>query len=130
MTATLITGGAGFIGSHLVEALLASGQQVRVLDNFSTGHAANLAHLPDVEVVRGDVRDAALVDTLVREVDYVLHLAAVVSVPQSMSDPSFTNAVNVEGTLNLLNSAREHGLKRLARSTSTAGIRGPSRIRR
>lgn len=120
MTSTLVTGGAGFIGSHLVEALLKRGQQVRVLDNFSTGHAANLAHLSGIDVISGDVRDEALVDSLVREVDYVLHLAAVVSVPQSMSDPVLTNAVNIDGTLNLLNAARKHGLKRLVLSSSCA----------
>jgi UDP-glucose 4-epimerase len=120
MTSTLVTGGAGFIGSHLVEALLKRGRQVRVLDNFSTGRAANLAHLSDVEVITGDVRDEALVDTLVRDADYVLHLAAFVSVPQSMSDPALAHAVNVEGTLNLLNAARRHGLKRLVFSSSCA----------
>lgn len=120
MTTTLVTGGAGFIGSHIVEALLKRGQRVRVLDNFSTGQAANLAHLHDVEVVTGDVRDEPLVNSLVREADYVLHLAAVVSVPQSMSDPATTHAVNVEGTLNLLNAARRLGLKRLVLSSSCA----------
>jgi nucleoside-diphosphate-sugar epimerase len=120
MTSTLVTGGAGFIGSHLVEALLKRGQQVRVLDNFSTGRAANLAHLSGVDIITGDVRDEALVNSLVREVDYVLHLAAVVSVPQSMADPALTNAVNIEGTLNLLNAARQHGLKRLVLSSSCA----------
>ena len=120
MTSTLVTGGAGFIGSHLVEALLKRGQQVRVLDNFSSGRAANLAHLSGVDVITGDVRDEALVNSLVREVDYVLHLAAVVSVPQSMADPALTNAVNIEGTLNLLNAARQFGLKRLVLSSSCA----------
>ena len=120
MTSTLVTGGAGFIGSHLVEALLQRGQQVRVLDNFTTGRAANLAHLSGVEVITGDVRDDALVNELVRDVDYVLHLAAVVSVPQSIADPALTNAVNVEGTLNLLNAARRYGLKRLVLSSSCA----------
>jgi nucleoside-diphosphate-sugar epimerase len=120
MTSTLVTGGAGFIGSHLVEALLKHGQHVRVLDNFSTGRASNLAHLSGVDVITGDVRDEALVNSLVREVDYVVHLAAVVSVPQSMSDPALTNAVNVDGTLNLLNAARQYGLKRLVLSSSCA----------
>jgi UDP-glucose 4-epimerase len=120
MTSTLITGGAGFIGSHLAAALLKRGQHVRVLDNFSTGRASNLAHLAGVDVITGDVRDEALVNALVREADYVLHLAAVVSVPQSMSDPALTNAVNVEGTLNLLNAARQFGLKRLVLSSSCA----------
>jgi UDP-glucose 4-epimerase len=120
MTSTLVTGGAGFIGSHLVEALLKRGQQVRVLDNFSSGRAANLAHLSGVDVITGDVRDEALVNSLVREVDFVLHLAAVVSVPQSMADPALTNAVNIEGTLNLLNAARQYDLKRLVLSSSCA----------
>ncbi len=106
MTSTLVTGGAGFIGSHLVEALLQRGQQVCVLDNFSTGRAENLAHLSGVEIITGDVRDEALVHSLVRKMDYVLHLAAIISVPQSISDPALTNSVNVEGTLNLLNAAR------------------------
>jgi UDP-glucose 4-epimerase len=120
MISTLVTGGAGFIGSHLVEALLKCGQQVRVLDNFSTGRVANLAHLSGVDVITGDVRDETLINSLVREVDYILHLAAVVSVPQSMTDPALTNAVNVEGTLNLLNAARKYGIKRLVLSSSCA----------
>ncbi len=120
MTSTLVTGGAGFIGSHLVEALQQRGQQVRVLDNFTTGCAANLAHLTGIDIIAGDVRDKALVNSLVRDADYVFHLAAVVSVPQSMSDPALTNAVNVDGTLNLLNAARNYGLKRLVLSSSCA----------
>lgn len=124
MALYLVTGGAGFIGSHLVEALVQRGDQVRVLDNFSSGPRANLRHLvPDFRslvVIEGDVRDADAVQMAMHEVDYVLHEAALVSVPQSMVDPQTAHAVNVTGTLNVLMAAREANVKRVVLASSCA----------
>ena len=124
MATYLITGGAGFIGSHLVRELLRRRQKVRVLDNFSTGKKDNLHGCLDrVELIRGDVRDFSVVRRAVRGTDYVLHQAALASVPRSIDHPLETNQVNVEGTLNLLQAARESGTKRfvLASSSSVYG---------
>ena len=124
MATYLITGGAGFIGSHLVRELLRRRQKVRVLDNFSTGKKDNLRGCLDrVELIRGDVRDLSVVRRAVRGADYVLHQAALASVPRSIDHPLETNQVNVEGTLNLLQAARESGTKRfvLASSSSVYG---------
>jgi UDP-glucose 4-epimerase len=120
MTRYLVTGGAGFIGSHLVETLSRRGDHVRVLDNFSTGKIENLAHLPEVKIVQGDVCDAAIVRAATAGIDYVIHCAAQVSVPQSMADPIATHAVNVSGTLNVLQAAREFGVKRVVLASSCA----------
>ncbi len=120
MASYLVTGGAGFIGSHLAETLIRRGDHVRVLDNYSTGKAANLAHLPEVEIVQGDVRDAAIVRAATAGMDYVLHHAALVSVPQSMTDPIATHDINVTGTLNVLQAARESNVKRLVLASSCA----------
>jgi len=104
----LVTGGAGFIGSHLVQELVSRGHSVRVLDNFSTGRRENLAHLTGrVEVVDADVRDAGVVREAVRDIDYVLHQAALPSVTRSVHDPVSSNEVNVAGTLNVLVAARD-----------------------
>jgi UDP-glucose 4-epimerase len=126
MSVYLITGGAGFIGSHLVMTILERGDEVRVLDNFATGkrgHVQLFQNHPQgdcVEVVEGDVRDAALVDRLMDGVDYLLHLAAVVSVPLSMHEPGLTNDVNVNGTLNILAAALKFKVKRVVFSSSCA----------
>lgn len=121
MSLFLVTGGAGFIGSHLVTAILERGDQVRVLDNFVTGKREHLQLFNGhARVVEGDVRDEALVEQLMEGVDYVLHLAAVVSVPQSMRDPVLTNDVNVSGTLNVLAAARKFSIKRVVFSSSCA----------
>ncbi len=122
MTATvLITGGAGFIGSHAAEALLAAGERVRVLDDFSTGRRENLAGMPGaLEVVEGDVRDGAAVAAAMRGCDRVLHLAAVVSVARSFDDPAATEAVNVGGTANVLAAARAAGVGRVVLASSCA----------
>lgn len=121
MSLFLVTGGAGFIGSHLVTTLLARGDQVRVLDNFATGKREHIdLYHGHAGVVEGDVRDRALVERLMAGVDYVLHLAAVVSVPQSMRDPALTNDVNVNGTLNVLAAARKFNIKRVVFSSSCA----------
>jgi len=98
----LVTGGAGFIGSHLTEKLLATGDQVRILDNLSTGKLENLPQSPAIEFVKGDVRDASLVNRCVESMDAVVHLAAVASVQASIDDPVTTHQCNFDGTLNPL----------------------------
>ena len=106
----LVTGGAGFIGSHLVDRLVNGGYDVKVIDNLSTGKVANIhGHLESgkVDFVKGDIKDAALVKKCVYDVDVVVHLAAMTSVPFSVSNPNFTYDTNVAGTLNLLISCAE-----------------------
>lgn len=120
MASYLVTGGAGFIGSHIVEALIRRGDRVRILDNFSSGKRTNVAHLPEAQVIEGDVRDAGLVRQMVTGTDYVIHQAALVSVPQSMADPMSTHEINVSGTLNILAAAREHHVKRVVLASSCA----------
>jgi nucleoside-diphosphate-sugar epimerase len=115
----LVTGGAGFIGSNLAEALLERGDDVRVLDNFSTGNRANLEGL-DVEVVEGELRSYERVHAAIRGVDVVYHLGALGSVPRSVQDPLTSSAVNVEGTLNVLLAARDEGVRRVVFSSSTS----------
>jgi UDP-glucose 4-epimerase len=117
----LVTGGAGFIGSNLVRALLERGEDVRVLDNFSTGNRANLAGLEgDVEVVEGELRSYERVHAAVRGTDVVFHLGALGSVPRSVQDPLTTSAVNVEGTLNVLLAARDEGVRRVVFASSSS----------
>lgn len=118
---TLVTGGAGFIGSHLVGRLLELGHEVRVLDNFSSGKRENLAsYAKDVEVFEGDVRDAAAVERAAAGCTLVFHEAAIVSVPYSVEHPIETHDVNIEGTLNVLQAARKHGVKRVVFASSAA----------
>src|SRR5438309_7811225 len=110
----LVTGGAGFIGSHLTEQLLQRGYQVRVLDNFATGRRGNLDVLiGDVEVIEGDITSYQRVDTAVAGCEIVLHQAALPSVERSVHDPLASNATNVVGTLNVLLAAREHRVRRV-----------------
>ena len=116
---TLVTGGGGFIGSNLVRALLERGDDVRVLDNFSTGHRGNLTGL-DVDVVEGELRSYERVHNAVRGVEVVFHLGALGSVPRSVQDPLTSNAVNVEGTLNVLLAARDQGVRRVVFSSSSS----------
>jgi nucleoside-diphosphate-sugar epimerase len=117
----LVTGGAGFIGSNLVRALLARGDDVRVLDNFSTGNRANLAGLADdVELVEGELRSYERVHNAVRGVEVVFHLGALGSVPRSVQDPLTSGAVNVEGTLNVLLAARDEGVRRVVFASSSS----------
>ncbi len=119
----LITGGAGFIGSHLTRALLADGARVRVLDNFLTGRRENLADLagnPSLAVVEGDIRDAGTVREASKGIRFVLHQAALPSVPRSVNDPATTLAIGVEGTLNVLLAARDAGCERLVYASSSS----------
>jgi len=132
-TTVLVTGGAGFIGSHAVEELLAHGERVRVLDNFTTGRRENLAgvteaagvagrsgYAGDLEVVEGDVRDTATVAVAAAGCDRVLHLAAIASVSRSFDDPQETRVVNVDGTANVLAAARAAGARRVVLASSCA----------
>jgi UDP-N-acetylglucosamine/UDP-N-acetyl-alpha-D-glucosaminouronate 4-epimerase len=117
----LVTGGAGFIGSNLVRALLEHGDQVRVLDNFSTGNRANLAGLEDdVEIVEGELRSYERVHAATRGVELVFHQGALPSVPRSVQDPLTTTAVNIEGTLNVLLAARDEGVRRVVFASSSS----------
>jgi UDP-glucose 4-epimerase len=117
----LVTGGAGFIGSHLVEALVRRGERVRVLDNFVTGRRANLAEVAsDVEIIEGDVRDPDAVRRAVAGMDYVLHQAALASVQWSVDDPLTTHAANATGTLQVLDAARRAGVRRVLYAASAA----------
>ena len=125
MARVLVTGGAGFIGSNLVRGLLARGDDVRVLDNFSTGNRANLEGL-DIEIVEGELRSYERVHNAVRGTEVVYHLGALGSVPRSVQDPLTSSAVNVEGTLNVLLAARDEGIRRVVFSSS-ASVYGSSR---
>ncbi len=125
MARVLVTGGAGFIGSNLARGLLERGDEVRVLDNFSTGNRANLDGL-DVEIVEGELRSYERVHNAVRGVDLVYHLGALGSVPRSVQDPLTSSAVNIEGTLNVLLAARDEGIRRVVFSSS-ASVYGSSR---
>ncbi len=119
MAKALVTGGAGFIGSNLVRALLERGDSVRVLDNFSTGNRANLEEL-DVEIVEGELRSYERVHNAVRGSEVVYHLGALGSVPRSVQDPLTSSAVNVEGTLNVLLAARDEGVRRVVFASSSS----------
>ncbi|MGH2933916.1 MAG: SDR family oxidoreductase [Gaiellaceae bacterium] len=119
MAKTLVTGGAGFIGSNLVRALLERGDDVRVLDNFSTGNRANLEGL-DVEIVEGELRSYERVHNAVRGTEVVYHLGALGSVPRSVQDPLTSSAVNVEGTLNVLLAARDEAVRRVVFASSSS----------
>jgi nucleoside-diphosphate-sugar epimerase len=116
---SLVTGGAGFIGSNVVRALLERGDEVRVLDNFSTGSRGNLAGL-DVNVFEGELRSYERVHNAVRGAEVVFHLGALGSVPRSVQDPLTSSAVNVEGTLNVLLAARDEGVQRVVFSSSSS----------
>ncbi|MEZ4446691.1 MAG: SDR family NAD(P)-dependent oxidoreductase [Polyangiaceae bacterium] len=115
----LVTGGAGFIGSHLVDTLLAEGAKVRVLDNLETGHRENLAHA-DIDFHEADIRDLDACHAACKGVDLVFHQAALGSVPRSMKDPSKSLAVNVGGTANVFTAARDAGVKRVVYASSSS----------
>ena len=117
----LITGGGGFIGSHLVDRCLSDGHQVRVLDNFATGRRENLIHVSgDIDLVEGDIQSYERVHNAVRDCEIVLHQAALPSVPRSVQDPLTSNAANVIGTLNLLSAARDSGVRRVVYASSSS----------
>ena len=117
----LVTGGAGFIGSNIVRRLLADGHAVRVLDNFSSGKPENLSDVvDDIELWEGDIRDYWTVERAVHDVDVILHQAAIPSVPKSMANPLTSHLVNVDGTVNLLETARLAGVKRFVFASSCA----------
>jgi UDP-glucose 4-epimerase len=123
MSKILVTGGAGFIGSNLAEALLRRGHFVRVLDDFSTGRRENLIfdkRYPSLGIMEGDIREAATCQEAVKGMEYVFHQAALPSVQRSVEDPATSNAVNVGGTLNILLAARGEGVKRVIYASSSS----------
>ena len=119
----LVTGGAGFIGSNLCEAILSMGHRVRVLDNLATGYEKNIAVFrdnPKFEFVEGDIRDFAVCDRVCRGVDYVLHHAAAVSVPESIEEPVEYTMTNIMGTVNMMEAAAKNGVKKFVYASSSA----------
>ena len=131
MSLYLVTGGAGFIGSNIVEELLKRGEKVRILDNFSTGKRENVETLQKIfdsnkkgsshlEMVEGDIRSYHIVREAVDGVDFILHQAALPSVPRSVKDPITSNEVNVVGTLNILNAAKDAKVKRIIYASSSS----------
>src|SRR5258708_5633907 len=126
----LVTGGAGFIGSNLAHALVAKGEEERILDNFATGREENIAQLVEkkkVELVRGSITDGETIARAMRGIDYVLHQAAIPSVPRSIEDPLGGDDVNVHGAVTVLDGARKAGVKRVvfAASSSAYGEKTP-----
>ncbi|ABB15290.1 SDR family oxidoreductase [Carboxydothermus hydrogenoformans] len=121
MAKFLVTGGAGFIGSHIVERLVRDGAEVVVLDDLSSGKEENLSEVLDkITFIKGDVRDLDLIKGITKDVDYILHEAAMASVPASIDDPLKCHEVNVTGTINVLLSAKENGVKRVVYAASSA----------
>src|SRR2546423_12612139 len=120
MRSYLVTGGAGFIGSHLAEELVRRGHAVRVVDSLITGKRQNVAHIPNVEFVEGDLADFDVARKAVNDIDYVLHQAAIPSVPRSVKDPITSNRANVDASLNVLVAARDAGIKRLVYAGSSS----------
>ncbi len=117
----LVTGGAGFVGSHIVRRLVRDGERVRVFDDFSTGRRTNLSDVPaDVEVVDGDLRDAGAVNRAVKGCEVIFHQGAVSSVPRSIADPRTTLDVGLSGTLNVLLAARDAGCRRVVFASSSS----------
>ncbi len=125
----LVTGGAGFIGSHSVDRLLEGGARVRVLDNFSSGKRENLTSHPRLELITGDIRDRAAVAEAMTDISHVLHLAAQISVVTSMENPLLSAEVNVSGFLNVLDAARRGGVQRFVYASSAAVYGMPARLR-
>ena len=120
MSLYLVTGGAGFIGSHLAEELVRRGERVRVVDNLVTGKRQNLAHLPGVAFLEGDLADPDVARRAADGVNYVLHQAAIPSVPRSVSDPVTSNRANIDATLNVLVAARDAGVSRVVYAGSSS----------
>ncbi len=120
MSHYLVTGGAGFIGSHLAEELVRRGERVRVVDSLITGKRRNLAHIPGVEFIEGDLADLAVAQRAVAGIDYVLHQAAIPSVPRSVKDPLTSHRANVDASLNVLIAARDAGVTRVVYAGSSS----------
>lgn len=120
MASYLVTGGAGFIGSHLAEELLRRGQQVRIVDSLITGKRRNLEGLRGAEFIEGDLADLAVAQRAVDGMEYVLHQAAIPSVPRSVKDPVTSNRANIDASLNVLVAARDGGVKRLVYAGSSS----------
>src|SRR5579872_6788324 len=120
MASYLVTGGAGFIGSHLAEELARRGHSIRVVDNLITGKKKNLEHVAGVEFLEGDLADMTVAERAVRGVEYVLHQAAIPSVPRSVKDPITSNRANITASLNVLVAARDAGVRRLVYAGSSS----------
>ena len=129
MGSYLVTGGAGFIGSHLAEELVRRGEKVRVLDNFLTGRRENLADFrAKIDLAEGDVRSLEICRRAAEGMDFVLHQAALPSVPRSVQDPLLSNEINIGGTLNMLRAAQETGVKRFIFASSSSVYGGDERL--
>lgn len=129
MSTCLVTGGAGFIGSHIVEALVDQGHKVRILDNFSTGSPENLFDVRgNIDVREGDITDAREVWAATRGVEVVFHQAALASVPRSVADPLSTHRACVDGTLNVLTAARDAGVRRVVYAASSSAYGNSARL--
>lgn len=129
LSVCLVTGGCGFVGSHLVDALLARGDAVRVLDDLSTGRRENLSEVESrVELIEGDLRDAAVVHRAVDGVEFVFHQGALASVPRSVKDPLSTHEVCVTGTLHVLEAARRHNVRRVIYAASSSAYGASSAV--
>ena len=120
MASYLVTGGAGFIGSHLAEELIRRGERVRIVDNLVTGKRRNLALLPTAEFLEGDLANPEIAVAAVTGMDYVLHQAAIPSVPRSVADPLTSNRANIDATLNVLVASRDNGVKRVVYAGSSS----------
>jgi nucleoside-diphosphate-sugar epimerase len=128
MSQYLVTGGAGFIGSHLAEELVRRGETVRVVDSLITGSRQNLSHLPRIEFLEGDLADLDVARLAVRDVDFVLHQAAIPSVPRSVKDPVTSNRANVDASLNVLVAARDAGVRRVVYAGSSSAYGNTSTL--
>jgi UDP-glucose 4-epimerase len=121
MAFALVTGGAGFIGSHVVDALLGDGHRVRVIDNFTSGKVENLRHVEDrIEIIKGSITDPAKVSSAAAGTDWIFHLAAVPSVQRSVEDPIASHEACATGTLHILNAARQNGVRRVVYAASSS----------
>jgi UDP-N-acetylglucosamine/UDP-N-acetyl-alpha-D-glucosaminouronate 4-epimerase len=120
MAAYLVTGGAGFIGSHLAEELVRRGHRVRVVDSLITGKRRNLDHIPGIDFLEGDLADPPVATRAVEGIDYVLHQAAIPSVPRSVTDPAMSNRANITAAVNILVAARDAGVRRLVYAGSSS----------
>src|SRR5258706_5837117 len=116
----LVSGGAGFIGSHLAEELVRRGETVRVVDNLSTGKRQNIAHVPSLEFIEGDLADLDVARRAVNGIDYVLHQAAIPSVPRSVQDPITSNRANIDASVNILVAARDARVRRVVYAGSSS----------